>query len=98
MFLSDKDIMTDLLNSTKMMSSNYHKAVLESANDRIRNTLIQINNEELDMQKRIFDMMHDKGYYPVEPARTSITPPDYTYRPMQQPSMQQPHPQPQIRY
>ena len=105
MFLNEKDIMTDLLKDAKTLATGYHTTILESANDRIRNTLIQINNEQLDMQKRIFDVMQDKGYYHVEPAQT-YNAQDYTYRPAQQQMMQQAQPNvyqqqqpfPQIRY
>ncbi|MGB9903456.1 MAG: spore coat protein [Desulfotomaculales bacterium] len=67
---SDKDILTDLLIGTKTLSMGYHTAVLEAANDRVRNTLIQINNEELNAQKQIFDLMHSRGWYPLDPVFT----------------------------
>jgi len=105
LFLTEKDIMTDLLKDAKTLSTGYHTTILESANDRIRNTLIQINNEQLEMQKRIFDIMQNKGFYQVEPAHTYGAQ-DYTYRPVQQQIMQQAQPTvyqqqqpfPQIRY
>jgi len=68
MEFSDKDILTDLLIGTKGLSLAYHTAVLEAANDRVRNTLIQINNEELNAQKQIFDLMCARGWYQPEPA------------------------------
>lgn len=71
MQFSDKDIMTDLLLGTKFMSSQYHMAVLEAANDRIRNTLIQLNNDEINLQKQMFNLMHDRNWYEVRPASTS---------------------------
>ncbi len=70
MEFSDKDILTDLLIGTKMLSLGYHTAVLEAANDRVRNTLIQVNNEELSTQKQIFDLMHSRGWYPLDPVYT----------------------------
>lgn len=70
MQFSDRDILTDMLIGTKTISTGYHTAVLEAANDRIRNTLIQINNEELNTQKQIFDLMHSRGWYPLDPVFT----------------------------
>ncbi|OAT79442.1 spore coat protein [Desulfotomaculum copahuensis] len=70
MQFSDRDILTDLITGTKMISTGYHTAVLEAANDRIRNTLIHINNEELNAQKQIFDLMHSRGWYPLDPLYT----------------------------
>ena len=71
MQLSDKDIMTDLLLGTKFISTQYHMAVLESANDRVRNTLIQLNNDEINLQKQMFNLMHDRNWYQVRPAGNS---------------------------
>ncbi|AGL00781.1 spore coat protein [Desulfoscipio gibsoniae] len=73
MQFGDKEIMTDLLMGTKYISANYHRAVLESANDRIRNTLIQLNNEEINLQKQIFNIMHDRYWYEVRPANASAS-------------------------
>lgn len=70
MQFGDREIMTDLLLGTKHISANYHRAVLESANDRIRNTMIQLNNDEINMQKQLFDLMHDRNWYEVRPANT----------------------------
>ena len=74
MQLSDKDMLTDLLLGTKSISTAYHHGVLEAANNRTRNTFIQLNNEELNFQKQIFDIMHDRNWYQVEPARMTATP------------------------
>lgn len=71
MRLSERDMMTDLLLGTKSISNCYHQGVLEAAHDSVRNTFIQINNEELNFQKQIFDMMHDRGWYYVQPANMS---------------------------
>ncbi|MCS5695673.1 spore coat protein [Desulfofundulus thermocisternus] len=67
---SDRDILADMLTGTKMISTGYHMAVLEAANDRVRNTLIHINNEEMNTQKQIFDLMHSRGWYPLDPVFT----------------------------
>lgn len=68
MYLEDRDILTDLLIDVKTLSNNYHSAVLEAANDRVRNALIQINNDKLHTHKQIFDLMHSRGWYPLDPA------------------------------
>ncbi len=72
MDFTDRDILTDILTCAKTISSGYHTAVLESANDRVRSTLIQINNEELNAQKQIFDLMHSRGWYPLDPVFTGV--------------------------
>lgn len=71
MQFGDREIIADVLMDTKYVSANYHRAVLESANDRIRDTLIQLNNEEINLQKQIFNLMHDRNWYEVRPANAS---------------------------
>ncbi len=71
MQFSDRDIMLDLLLGTKSISTRYHMGVLESANDRVRNTLIQLNNDEINLQKQMFNLMHDRNWYPVRAAGTA---------------------------
>lgn len=72
MQFSDKDILTDLLLDNKHISTGYHHAVLESANDKIRDTLIQLNNDEINLQRQIFNIMHDRNWYQVRPAVTAM--------------------------
>lgn len=82
MNMNERDIVLDLLTGTKYISLGYHNAVLEAANDRVRNTLIQLNNDEMNMQKQLFDIAHDRNWYPVEPAQVSGA----AYRPMTNPT------------
>jgi len=71
MQFGDREIMSDLLMDTKYISANYHRAVLESTNDKIRDTLIQLNNEEINLQKQIFNLMLDRNWYETRRANTS---------------------------
>lgn len=68
--LDDRDIVTDCLNGTKFSSTNYHQAILEAANDNIRNTFFRMHNDHMMMHKTLFDLMHQRGWYQVEPATT----------------------------
>lgn len=73
MNLTDREIVLDLLYDAKMISMGYHMAMLESSSDRVRNALMQIHNDELNSHKQIFDLANSRGYYQVEPARTTMT-------------------------
>jgi len=73
MQFGNREIMTDLLMDTKYISANYHRAVLESTNDKIRDTLIQLNNEEINLQKQILNLMQDRNWYEVRPAKASTS-------------------------
>ena len=71
MQFNDQDILTDLLLNIKAISVDYHNAVLESANDNVRNTLIQLNNEEINLQRQVFNLMRDRNWYQINAAETS---------------------------
>ena len=71
--LDDHDILADCLEDAKWGSLSYHMAIMEAANEPVRNTLLQLHNDELMLQKNIFEMMHQRGLYPVEPAARTAT-------------------------
>ncbi|RJX17014.1 MAG: spore coat protein [Ammonifex sp.] len=71
MRLDDKDILTDCLADSKYYSHAYHFAALESSNDQIRNTFLRLMNDELSNAKMLFDAMHQRGWYPVDMARST---------------------------
>ncbi|SFH31901.1 Coat F domain-containing protein [Desulfotomaculum arcticum] len=71
MQFNDQDILTDLLQNIKAISVDYHNAVLESANDNVRNTLIQLNNEEINLQRQVFNLMRDRNWHQINAADTS---------------------------
>ncbi|MDA8333688.1 MAG: spore coat protein [Peptococcaceae bacterium] len=66
--LSEKDIMVDLLNDTKLASDCYHAAILEAANDNVWNTFVRLHNDELTGARVIFNLMHQRGWYQLQPA------------------------------
>lgn len=71
--MSDRDMMGDLLATLKSMSSAYHQAILESADNAVRQTMENLHDDQINLAKNIFDVMHARGWYKVEPARP--TPP-----------------------
>lgn len=71
MRLSDKDALADCLSTAKHISSAYHHAMLESANQKIWDTLAHCHNEELYSCRMLFQTMNSQGWYQVQPATTS---------------------------
>ncbi|HHY94469.1 MAG TPA: spore coat protein [Firmicutes bacterium] len=71
--MSDKDMLGDLLSSIKHMSTTYHAAVLESADNHVRQTFESLHDDQINQAKGLFDAMHTRGWYKVEPAHP--TPP-----------------------
>ena len=66
--LIDKDILNVLLAGHKLAATGYSTLVLESANQTLRNDVTNILEKTFKQQKNIFDVMSQKGWYPVESA------------------------------
>ena len=69
--LNDKDILNVLLSGHKLAATGYSTLVLESANQTLRNDVTNILEKTFKQQKNIFDVMSQKGWYPVESASTA---------------------------
>lgn len=59
----DKDFLADLLMTEKYVSDYYEMAIMESANDQVRDALRHIQDEEQQHAKKIFDAMNKRGWY-----------------------------------
>ncbi|MBP5427205.1 MAG: spore coat protein [Clostridiales bacterium] len=66
--LNDKDILNVLLAGHKLAATGYSTLVLESANPTLRNDVTGILEKTFKKQKDIFDVMSEKGWYPVQSA------------------------------
>ena len=71
MRLTDQEALADCLATAKYVSSAYHNALLESANQKIWDTLSHCHNEELYSCRMLFQTMNAQGWYQVQPATTS---------------------------
>lgn len=60
---ADKDILTDMLMTEKYVSGTYEVAIMECANENVRNTLRHIQDEEQQHGKMLFDAMNKRGWY-----------------------------------
>ena len=60
---ADKDMLNDMLMTEKYVSGTYETAIMECANESVRNTLRQIQDEEQQHAKMIFDAMNQRGWY-----------------------------------
>jgi spore coat protein F len=66
--LTDKEIMSSILNEKKLAASALTTLVLESSCPTLRNDVQSILTKTFNGQKQVFDMMSQKGWYPVENA------------------------------
>ena len=67
---SDKDRITDALNSQKYVTDHYNTFANETASPELRSTVMQILTEEHDIQYDLFCEMTNRGWYPTEVAES----------------------------
>ena len=65
---TEKEILGDALSSQKATTELFNKASNECVHENVRETLLDILEEEREIQQDVFVMMHDKGMYPTPEA------------------------------
>lgn len=65
---SDKDIMENLLLTTKGVCDLYMHGAIESGTQNVHTAFDDALNESLCMQSQIYDHMMQQGWYPTEQA------------------------------
>ena len=65
---ADKDIMENLLQTTKGVCDLYMHGTIESADKNVHTAFDDALNESLTMQSQIYDHMAKQGWYPTEQA------------------------------
>lgn len=69
--MSEKNVLQMALNDSKLMASTINSYILEAADDQLRRDYMTVLGDVYSQQKQIFDMMEQKGYYPVKQATPS---------------------------
>ena len=65
---TEKEILGDALSAQKSTTELFNKASNECVHEDIRETLLDILEEEHEIQQDVFVMMHQKGFYPTPEA------------------------------
>lgn len=65
---TDKEVLGDGLDAQKGATNLFNTFSNECVHDDVRNTLLDILNEEHKMQVDVFNMMHERGFYPTPSA------------------------------
>ncbi len=65
---TDKEVLADGLCSQKGATGLYDKAANECVHPEVRKTIRSILEQEHNLQEDVFDMMHQKGFYPTPAA------------------------------
>ncbi|MEF9921221.1 MAG: spore coat protein [Erysipelotrichaceae bacterium] len=64
---SEKDIMSELLTSLKHLKSEYNLLTQEASNPDLYEEVTKLYNEISCMQRTVFNLMSDKGWYKMKP-------------------------------
>ena len=66
--IADKDLLNVVLSEQKMEAGMLLNLIQESSDQCIRTDANNILNKTFSQQKRVFDVMSSKGWYPTEQA------------------------------
>ncbi|MDP4126033.1 MAG: spore coat protein [Bacillota bacterium] len=66
--LTEQEILTDLLTTEKHCTSTVNTFITESTCANLRQNLKDILNEEHSIHENLYNMMNQKGWYPVSDA------------------------------
>ena len=64
--LTDKELMTEVLDCEKSLATLYHSAVQESSTEPLHCDLKNLMNDTLCKQNETYKLMQQKGLYQVE--------------------------------
>lgn len=68
--MEEKYMVNDILESTKSSLKTYQGAIIETANQELRQTLQNLRNSEESFQYELFKLSESKGYYvPAQNAK-----------------------------
>ena len=65
---TEKEVLSDVLSAQKACTELFNKASNECVHENVRESLLDILEEEHEIQQDVFLMMHDKGMYPTPEA------------------------------
>ena len=65
---TDKEILADALTAEKAATNNYNTFANECVHDSVRDAILHCLEQEHSIQEDVFNMMHQRGYYPTPDA------------------------------
>lgn len=65
---TEKEILGDALATQKTTTANFNTYANECVHEDVRQTMLHILKQEHEIQQNVFNMMHEKGYYPTPAA------------------------------
>lgn len=68
--MNERDFINDLLSTEKYMKSSYDTAINEASHQELYQDILSIYNETAEMQRNLYNLMFQKGWYSLEKAET----------------------------
>ena len=65
---TDKEILGDGLSTQKATTDKFNTSANECVHSGLRNTVLEILDQEHSIQYEVFNMMHQRGYYQTPAA------------------------------
>lgn len=65
---TDKEVLADALTAEKTATNNYNTFANECVHENVRNAILHCLEQEHTIQENVFQMMHERGYYPTPEA------------------------------
>lgn len=62
-YMSDKEMVNDILSQVKSGLTTYTSSISETANQQLRQTLQQIRNSDEQFQYQLYQLAASKGFY-----------------------------------
>lgn len=66
---TDKEILGDGLSTQKATTDKFNTSANECVHAGLRNTVLEILNQEHSIQYEVFNMMHQRGFYQTPDAQ-----------------------------
>lgn len=65
---SEKEVLADALTAEKTCTTHFDTFANECVHSEVRDELLHILGQEHAIQNEVFQMMHEKGFYPTPDA------------------------------
>lgn len=66
--MTDKELLEDVLSSQKFINSNYNMWAGECVNQKLKDAMLEILDEEHQIQMELFQEISGRGWYAVKNA------------------------------
>jgi len=66
--MNERDMVLDTLSSVKASLANYAKMIVETGDEKLRQTYMEMRDGDETFQRQMYQVASDKGYYVQPPS------------------------------